>query len=82
MRSGLQQNQFFFGDEVVGYFEDQLPSSAGQYRYMPLRGSGHLHLVQALAGTGSQRCYYVVKGEKYYFIVERMPSLHILEVSV
>ena len=52
----------------------------GQYRYVPFRGPGHFHLVQALA-TGSQRCFYVAKGEKRHFTVERIPSLHILEVS-
>ena len=76
-----ERNRFFLGTEVVGYFEDQLPSSPGLYRYMPFRGLGHLRLVQALASSGPQHCYYVAEGEPRYFVVQRIPSLHVLQVS-
>ena len=81
MESVPERCQFFLGTEAVGYFEDQLPSSPGLYRYMPYRGPGHLRLVQALASTGPQRCYYIVEGEPRYFIAERISSLHVLQVS-
>lgn len=71
--------EFFFGELVVGYFEDRLPSSPGQYRYTPFRGAGHLRLMQCLP-SGPQRCHYVVGGKKHYFIVERTPNLHVLQV--
>ena len=76
-----ERTRFFLGTEVVGYFEDQLPSSPGLYQYMPFRGLGHLHLGQALASRGLQRCYYIVEGEAHYFIVERIPKPHTLQVS-
>jgi hypothetical protein len=81
MESVAERNRFFLGTEVAGYFEDQLPSSPGLYRYMPFRGPGHLRLVQALASTGPQRCYYIIEGVPHYFIAERLSSLHVLQVS-
>ena len=81
MESVPEHKEFLLGAEVIGYFEDQLPSSPGLYRYTPYRGPGHLRLVQALASTGPQRCYYILKGEPHYFIAERISSLHVLEVS-
>ena len=74
-------NEFFFGEDSVGYFESQSPSSPGEYRYMPFRGLGHFRLVQALASSGSQRGYYFAAGEKRYFTVERISSPHVLVVS-
>ena len=76
-----ERNRFFLATEVVGYFEDQLPSSPGLYQYMPFRGPGHFHLEQALASRGPQRCYYLVEGKAHYFIVERIPKPHTLKVS-
>jgi hypothetical protein len=81
MQSAPENIQFFFGSQVVGYFEDQPPSSAGQYRYMPFRGPGHLCLVQELARKGPQYCHYVANGETRYFTVARLPNVHVLEVS-
>jgi hypothetical protein len=80
MESVVERNRFFLGTEIVGYFEDQLPSCPGQYRYMPFRGPGHLRLVQALASTLPQRCYYIVEGKPHYFIAQRVSSLHVLQV--
>jgi len=80
MHSGSEHKEFFFEEHAVGYFEDQLPSSPGQYRYMPFRGPAHLRLVEALASSGSQRCYYVIEGEKRYFTVLRTPSHGVLLV--
>jgi hypothetical protein len=48
---------------------------------MPFRGLVHLRLVQALASSGPQHCYYIAEGEPRYFVVERIPSLHVLQVS-
>jgi len=81
MQSGPKNIQFFFGTQVVGYFEDQPPSSAGQYRYEPFRGPGHLCLVQELARKGPQYCHYVANGETRYFTVASIPSVYVLEVS-
>jgi hypothetical protein len=81
MQSGPEHIEFFFGSQVVGYFEDQPPSSAGQYRYLPFRGPGHLCLVRELARKGPQYCHYVANSEKLYFTVARISSLHVLEVS-
>ena len=81
MESGQENIQFFFGHEAVGYFEDQLPSSAGEYRYMPFRGPGHFLLGQELTRKGPQYCHYVVNGETRYFTVARIPRPNILEVS-
>ena len=53
MQSGPEHIEFFFGSQVVGYFEDQPPSSAGQYRFLPFRGPGHLRLVRELARNGA-----------------------------
>jgi hypothetical protein len=75
-----EPKMFFFEEHAVGYFEDQYPSSPGQYRYMALRGMGHYRLGQALASFGSQRCYYLTEGEKHTFTVLRMKS-SILQVS-
>jgi hypothetical protein len=80
MHSGSEQNQFFFEDHAVGYFEDQLPSSPGEYRYMPFRGPGHFRLVEALASSGSQRCYYLIEGKKQYFIVLKTSNHGVLLV--
>jgi hypothetical protein len=74
MHSGPERKEFFFEEQAVGYFEDQLPSSPGQYRYMPLPGPGHLRLVDALASSGSQHCYYMNEGKKHYFIVLKASS--------
>jgi hypothetical protein len=82
MASGSENKEFFFEECSVGYFEDQPPHLPGQYRYMPFRGPGHYRLGQALASSGPQRCYYLAAGEKHFFTVERIPSLHVLEVSV
>ena len=79
MHSGSESKEFFFEEQAVGYFEDQLPSTPGQYRYVPFRGFGHLRLVEALA-SGSQRCYYVNEGKKHYFIVLKASSHGILLV--
>jgi len=81
MRSGSEHNEFFFEEHPVGYFEDQLPSSPGQYRYMPYRGWGHLRLGQALVSSGSQRCYYVIEGKARYFTVLTIASYGVLQVS-
>jgi hypothetical protein len=81
MQSGPENIRFFFGSQVVGYFEDGPPSSAGQYRYMPFRGPGHFCLVQELARKGPQQCHYDTDGEARYFTVVRILSLHVLEVS-
>ncbi|HVR24156.1 MAG TPA: hypothetical protein VMU26_12655 [Candidatus Polarisedimenticolia bacterium] len=74
MHSSLEHNEFFFEEHAVGYFEGQVSSSPGPYRYMPYRGNGHLRLGQALASSGSQRCYYVIEGEKNYFTVLSITS--------
>jgi len=81
MESHPEHQRFFLGTELAGYFEDQLPTSPGMYRYIPFRGPGHLRLIQALASSGPQRCYYVVEGEPHYFIAKRVSSLHVLQVS-
>jgi hypothetical protein len=81
MQSGPENIQFFFGSQAVGYFEDQPPSSAGQFRYMPFRGPGHFCLVQELARKGPQYCHYVAGGEARYFTVTRIPGAGVLEVS-
>jgi hypothetical protein len=80
MYPGSEHKRFFFEEHAVGCFEDQLPSSPGQYRYMPSEGPGHLRLVEALASSGSQRCYYVIEGKKHYFIVLNKPSHGVLLV--
>jgi hypothetical protein len=72
--------EFFFEELVVGYFENRLPSSPGQYRYMPFRGQGHFRLMECLS-SGPARCHYVIDGERHYFVVERAPSLHVLQIS-
>ncbi len=69
MHPKSERNDFFFEDLAVGYFEDQLPSLPGEYRYMPYRGPGHLRFVHALASSGSQRCHYLIQGERRYFTV-------------
>jgi hypothetical protein len=60
MQAGPENVQFFFGHQVVGYFEDQPPSCAGEYRYMPFRGPGHYRLGSVGQGWHSERscvCY-------------------------
>jgi hypothetical protein len=81
MQSGPENIEFFFGHQEVGHFEDQPPSSAGEYRYMPFRGPGHFCLTQELARKGPQYCHYVLNGETRYFTVARIPRPHVLEVS-
>jgi len=81
MSSGSECKEFFFEEFVVGHFEHHTPCSPGQYRYMPFRGLAHFRLVQALTSSGSQRCYYVVEGEKRYFTVVTLPSYGILQVA-
>ena len=80
MPSGSEPKEFFFEEQTAGYFEDQLPSAPGQYRYIPFPGPGHLRLVEALASSGSQHCYYMKEGKKHYFIVLRASSHGILLV--
>jgi hypothetical protein len=81
MQAGPENVQFFFGHLVVGYFEDQPPSTAGEYRYMPFRGPGHYLLGQELGSKGPQYCHYVANGETRYFTVTRIPRRYVLEVS-
>jgi len=81
MTSASKPTEFFFEEYPVGNFEDPPPPLPGQYRYMPLRGPGHYRLGQALASSGPQRCYYLAAGEKRFFTVARIPSLHVLEIS-
>ena len=64
-----EQKQFFFEEQVAGCFEDQLPLSSGQYKYMPLKGLGHQYLIKALASSGPQRCFYVNEGRRHHFMV-------------
>ena len=80
MHSGSEHKEFFFEEHAIGFFEDQLPSSPGEYRYMPSGGSGHFRLMEALASSGSQRCYYVIEGEKRYFTVLKTPCHGVLLV--
>lgn len=75
-----EDKQFFFEEHAVGCFEGQLPSSPGEYRYIPLSGSGHLRLLGMLASTGAQRCYYLLDGEKHYFIVIKAARREVLLV--
>jgi len=77
----IERNGFFLGTQVVGYFEERLPSSPGFYRYMPFRGPGHFQLAQALVSIGPQRCYYIAEGEPHYFIAERIQNPNVLQVS-
>lgn len=81
MQSGPENIRFFFGHLVVGYFEGQPPSSAGECRYMPFRGAGHFRLVQELARKGPQYCHYAFNGETRYFTLARIPRPRVLEVS-
>jgi len=81
MQAGPENVQFFFGHHVVGYFEDEPPSSAGEYRYMPFRGPGHYRLGQDLSCKRPQCCHYVARGESRYFTVTRIPRRYVLEVS-
>ena len=81
MPTGPEHVQFFFGHQVVGYFEDQPPSSAGEYRYMPFRGPGHYRFGQELRRKGPQYCHYVDNGETRYFTVVSIPRRYVLEVS-
>ena len=74
-----EQKQFFFGEQPVGCFEDQLPFSSGEYRYVPLDGSAHHYFIKALA-SGPQRCYYLSEGKPHYFIVLNTASEGILLV--
>lgn len=75
-----EHKQFFFGEQAAGCFEDQLPLSSGQYRYMPIDGPGHQYLINALATSGPQRCYYVSEGERRHFIVLNIASDGVLLV--
>lgn len=81
MEAGQENVQFFFGHQVVGYFEDQPPSCPGEYRYMPLRGGGHFLLGKELKRKGPLYCHYVANGETRYFTVTRIPRPYMLEVS-
>ena len=74
-----EDKRFYFEEHAVGCFE-QIPSSPGQYRYIPLRGPGHLRLLERLASAGAQRCYYLIDGEKQYFIVITTPTHDVLLV--
>lgn len=69
MQCATEHYKFFFEEDVVGCFADQIPSSPGQFRYSPLNGPGYLHLINALASSGPQRCYCVIEGRRHYFIV-------------
>lgn len=69
MYCAAEHKQFFFAEQPAGCFEDQLPLSSGQYRYMPLDGPGHHHLIKALASSGPQRCYYVSERRHYFMVL-------------
>ena len=75
-----EHKEFFFEEQATGCFEDQLPLSSGQYRYMPVDGPGHHHLIKALASSGPQRCYYISEGRRHYFIVLNTASDGVLLV--
>ena len=73
---------FFFEDNPVGYFlENELPTSPGQYRYIPYRGPGHYNLGQALSANGPQRCHFLLNGHCREFTVERWVSYGVLDLS-
>ena len=79
-RMPYPERDFFFEGNVVGYFEESVPSSPRHFKYMPYRGVGHWRLGVALA-SGSQRCYYVIDGEKHHFTVPKVVNYGLLEVS-
>jgi hypothetical protein len=82
MQSELKPQSFFFEDEPAGYFEqDQFPLEPGSYRYLAYRGVGHYRLMQSLKSSGSQRCYYFVKGVKHFFTVLNCPSQGVLKLE-
>jgi len=80
MYCAAEHKQFFFGEEPAGCFEDHLPFSSGQYRYMPLDGPGYHYLIKALASSGPQRCHYVSEGRRHYFMVLNAASDGVLLV--
>jgi hypothetical protein len=69
MDSELENKKFFFGEQAAGYFQADLPSSSGDYPYMPFRGPGHYKLTGKVASSGSAQCYYLIGNEKRHFSV-------------
>lgn len=74
-------SDFFFGNEVVGYFVVNPPTHSGRFVYMPYRGPGHFHLGAALKNAGPQQCHYVADGKRKTFKVIRIPSYGVLEIE-
>jgi hypothetical protein len=82
MKPEHEAGTFFFEDGPVGYFEDdQLPSAAGRYRYMPYRSGAHYKLIGAVKSLGPQRCHYFIEGRKQYFTVQAWVSYGLLELT-
>jgi hypothetical protein len=82
MNSAAEHVDFFFGQDVVGYFANRAPTEKGQYPYMPYRGIGHYRLEQALTSIGPQKCHYVDDGQNRAFTVIEIASYGVLEVAV
>jgi hypothetical protein len=80
-KSGKTVVEFFFGENVVGYFEDSAPSTSGEFPYMPYRGLGHFQLVQALKTSGPQLCHTLADGQKLFFTAVRIPRQGVIETS-
>jgi hypothetical protein len=76
----LKRIDFYFEDRAVGYFQRESELTLGEHPYMPYRGLGHQHLVEVLS-SGPQRCYSLKNGEKQFFCVRRIVSLHLLEIA-
>jgi hypothetical protein len=82
MSSEQEAKTFFFEGNPVGYFcADELPTTPGQYQYMPYRGVGHSNLGLALSSRGPQRCHYLVAGERQEFTVKSTVSYGRLDLS-
>ena len=82
MKPEHEASTFFFEDSPIGYFEDdQVPSTAGTYRYMPYRSAAHYRLIGALKSAGPQRCHCLIAGKKHYFAVQTWVSYGLLELA-
>ena len=80
MLDGLPQ-EFSYDGLIVGRLEEQFPTSAGRFRYMPYRGPGHLKMGEAVRLEGAARCTFDSNGQRFEMVVDGIPEYGVLSVS-
>ena len=77
------QLKFSHAGQIVGHFVDTevYPTTAGDYRYMPYRGPGHLALQEECERAGFGWCAYPTPTGPVRFKAQLGSEPHVLTIS-